>query len=192
MPRPTPINDRVPEEIRNKKYEEYCRVRTELEQNLACPEMVLRYATHEAGHLLYWEKTGIVSRFNVAVFEGSTIFAEGDEICSTRAGVGCYRLPDYTEELLKNLSLIAVAGSLIEAALLGSDEYTDKAAERDEFRFQRHCTNAHMRNYIDSNPSQLWKRARDIVEHALVKDPLGIESRVNVLRPIVLERCFGM
>jgi hypothetical protein len=191
MPRSIRIDDRVPSEIQKKKYGEYCRVRGELQQNLARPEKVHRYATHEAGHLLYWEKTGIISRFNVAVFEGPTIFVEGDEICFTRAGVGCSRLPGYTKELLEKLSLVAVAGSLIETALLGSDEYTDKAAEGDEFRFQRHCSNARMSDWIDSAPSQLWKRARDIVGQAILKNRLGIESRVKTLRPIVLTRCFG-
>ncbi len=52
-----PITDLVQEELRKRK--DYDTVRGKMEENLARPDKVKRYATHESGHLLYLIKTGL-------------------------------------------------------------------------------------------------------------------------------------
>jgi hypothetical protein len=130
-----PITDLVSKGLQT---DDYRAIRDKMERNLACPDKVNRYATHESGHLIYLIKTGLISRPKDAVLAPPTIYLD-DKDGSVRqfsAAVSSQRLRltdktlVYTGELLEKASLAAAAASEFEKALLGEDEDTAKAAAR--------------------------------------------------------------
>jgi hypothetical protein len=188
---PVPINDLVPREVRAERYDEYCWVRRAMERNLSSPIKIHRYATHESGHLLYMERTGLISSPEDAIFERPTIYFDPvDGFKFFMAAVGCSH-GTYSLECLNKLAQAGVAAGVIEITLLRAGEDTHTAIREDELKFQWRCYDAFWDNGISVEYYRLWEAARERVKQD-VAESSDLESRIDRLRPLVLQRCFGL
>lgn len=193
-----PIRNLVPEESRRNN--SVCdSVLRKMEQNLARPDKVTRYATHETGHLLYLIKTGLISNPNDAVFAPPTIYLDDDnDVRQFSAAVSSQRLRltdktlVYTEELLEKASLAAAAASEFEKALLGADEDTAKAEAGDEATFLSHCHVARGRNDIEFKGRTLWPSAQRKTALWLEENREEVDGLIGIAKQIVFNRCFGL
>jgi hypothetical protein len=191
-----PINDLVHEELRKGK--DYDTARGKMEENLARPEKVNRYATHETGHLLYLMKTDLISSPTDAIFAGPTIYIDdegGVRQFSAAVSSQRLRLTDktlvYTDELLEKASLAAAAASEFEKALLGEDEDTAKAEAGDKGTLFEHCYKA-MRQDGRFQGHTLWPYAQRETSAWLQENRAGVEGLVGIAKQIVFNRCFGL
>jgi hypothetical protein len=191
-----PISDLVPEELRKGK--EYDAVRGKMEENLARPDKVNRYATHESGHLLYLIKTGLISKPNDAIFAGPTIYLEDGCVWQFSAAVSSkrLRLTDsalvYTEEILNKAALAAAAASEFEKALLGEDEDTTKAETGDKTTLFKHCHKARSKNGIEFQGFTLWPSAQRETAKWFRENRAEVEGLIGIAKQIVVNRCFGL
>jgi hypothetical protein len=190
------INDLVPEELR--KGIEYNSVRDKMEQNLARPDKVNRYATHETGHLLYLIKTGFILNLNDAIFAGPTIYLEDGCVGQFSAAVSSkrLRLTDntlvYTEEILNKAALAAAAASEFEKALLGEGEDTTKAETGDKTTLFKHCHKARSKNGIEFQGFTLWPTAQRETSAWPRENRAEVEGLVGIAKQVVFNRCFGL
>jgi hypothetical protein len=190
-----PISDLVPEESRKGK--DYDAVRSKMEENLARPDKVNRYATHESGHLLYLIKTGFILNPSDAIFATPTIYFEDGCVRQFSAAVSSerLRLTDkslvYTEELLEKASLAAAAASEFEKALLGEDEDTATAEAGDKATLFMHCYKA-MRQTGSFQGHTLWPSAQRETAKWLRENRTEVEGLIGIARQIVFSRCFGL
>jgi hypothetical protein len=195
-----PIRDLVPKELR--KGENYDAVRGKMERNLACPDKVKRYATHESGHLLYLIKTGLISSPKDAIFEPPTIYLDDDgNVLQFSAAVSSnrIRLTDntlvYTEEILYKASLASAAASEFEKALLGEDEDTAKAEAGDKGTLFLHCYKAmrqdgKLQGRFEGHT--LWPSAQHLTAGWLQEDRTEVKGLTGIAKQIVLNQCFGL
>lgn len=193
-----PIRNLVPDEARPNN-ETYDTILRKMERNLARPDKVNRYATHESGHLLYLIKTGLISQPDDAVFAPPTIYIDDDgDVAQFSAAVSSkhLRLADktlvYTEELLEKASLTAAAASEFEKALLGIDEDTNAAATGDKGMLLKHCHKARRNDGIEFQGLTLWSSAQGATAAWLNENRAEVEALVGIAKQVVFNRCFQL
>lgn len=190
-----PIRDLVPDEMRSGN--EYDVIRGNMERNLARPDKVERYATHESGHLIYLIKTGLISQPKDAVFAGPTIYLEDGEVRQFSAAVTSNRIRltdetlEYTEAILEKAALASAAASEFEKELLGADEDTEKAETGDKGTLFKHCHKAKRRNGIEFQAYTLWPFAQCQTRAWLQENRSECAKLVSISNQVVFSRCFG-
>jgi len=190
-----PITDLVLPE--SQVLDDYPKIRAKMGRNLSCSEKVNRYAVHESGHLIYLLRTGLISSVPDARYEGPTIYCEGDTIQYFMAAVTSnkVRLSDktfvYTKDILDKLAYVAVAGTLVERALLGIDEETENASDGDKGTLFKHCYAALERDQIDFEGFTLWTDKYEEVKNES-KGLSEADPLAQQLKKLVFMRCFGV
>lgn len=192
-----PINEK-PLKDEHRESDKYHEIRGTMEQNLARTDKIRRYATHESGHLIFLAETVLIAAPEDYIFEGPTIYSDGDEIGYFVAAVTSKRarLSDetlvYTEELLDKLSLVAAAGTVFEKEIEGEDEETAKASNGDENVLHKHCYKAMTDFHILFEGYTLWPRAKQRVTEYVRKNRPDLEFKIDTARSVICSRCFGL
>ena len=187
------IKDLEPDKPKTK---EYSAIRKRMEQNLARPEKLHRYATHEAGHLIYLMRTGLIVSPEEAIFKEPTIYWEDEHIYYFVAAVSSQQTTgptiQYTKEFLDRLALVAVAANVVEETLLGEDDETAIAREGDKRTLLSHCHRARRQNFVTFEGLTMWPCAREKVVEYLGSNRSELEMLVDLTKPLIFERCFGL
>jgi hypothetical protein len=186
------IDDLVPQKLRTG--DDYKRICEKMKQNLRREDKLHRYATHEAGHFIYLERQGFLPTPTDAIFKGPTIYYEDGEIRHFPAAVTSRRISlnnenDYTEDYLKRLARVAVAGGVLERSRLGIDDDSDYGDGGDKYLLFKHCYKA-MTKSGSFLGYTLWSWAQKDVEGDPRNTGTEIEQRLDLVRPIIRLKCF--
>jgi hypothetical protein len=189
-----PIKDLVPEESR---IGDYTVIRDKMERNLALPDKVHRYATHEAGHLIYLIRTKLLVSPPDAIYEGPTIYCEYGEIKGYIAAVtsktisATHRSFDYGNDgLFEKLALVAAAAGVFEETLLGADEDTETAIQGDKAELYKHCKKARLEDGIEFEGLLLWGFAQRETTKWIQAERTDVDCLMEIARQVILKNCF--